>query len=353
MCNRARPPSQGGIALDGPDRSAKGRSRIGRIGRGFGTPNVARGAAIGAVLTIVFHLALVQTMLGSNDFWRRKFIGEDLGSSWIPVTIVFFGFWGLGILALKLVNVGRGRRALRLIAATLPSDASTVTGSTALRMMGDMASLPTWTRRFPAYARTRIALLGASRSRNADEIREEVLNRSALEANIMETSFIPVGAFLWAIPIMGVLGTTIGLSQAVANFAGALDPDSDFAQLIGELGKVTPSLALAFDTTMVALGVSILLFFEPAGVRQRDEDALAQLDEFCLAELLPRVGGQQSAVARALDLSVQVEHLASAIRRQEDVQDRLVQSLGELRGSLEDLMGARPGAARRSPRGLA
>jgi hypothetical protein len=141
--------------------------------------------------------------------------------------------------------------------------------------MGDMASLPSWTRRFPAYARTRIALLGASRSRNADEIREEVLNRSALEANIMETSFIPVGVSLWAIPILGFLGTTIGLSQAVANFAGALDPDSDFAQLIGELGKVTPSLA--FDTTMVALGVSILLFFVSAWVRQRDEDALAQV----------------------------------------------------------------------------
>jgi hypothetical protein len=59
-------------------------------------------------LTVVFHLALVQTLLGSNDFWRRKFIGDDLGSSWIPVTMVFFGFWGLGILALKLVTVSRG-----------------------------------------------------------------------------------------------------------------------------------------------------------------------------------------------------------------------------------------------------
>ena len=289
-------------------------------------------------------------MIGDNDFWRRKFIGADLGSSWIPVLIVFLGFWGVGMLGLKVLASQRAGRALRLVRRVVAAEEPTVTGSAAERTLNQLARLPAWVRSYPAYARTQIALRGASRSRDFDEIADEVLNRSALEANVMETSFIPVGAFLWAIPILGFLGTTVGLSQAVASFAGALDPRSNFEQLIGELSKVTPSLAFAFDTTMVALGVVMLLYFATSWVRKQEESALAQLDDYCLVELLPRVGGQQSAARRALDLRVQVEHLRSAVSEQAEVQARLAVSLRELRDAL-DGTGSPPSEPVRRDRG--
>ncbi|MEI2659369.1 MAG: MotA/TolQ/ExbB proton channel family protein [Bifidobacterium adolescentis] len=50
----------------------------------------------------------------------------------------------------------------------------------------------------------------------------------------------------WAVPILGFLGTVIGITMAIAN----ITPD----QLESSLGEVTAGLAVAFDTTASVTG---------------------------------------------------------------------------------------------------
>lgn len=93
-------------------------------------------------------------------------------------------------------------------------------------------------------------------------------------------SFVRI--MIWAIPMLGFLGTVLGISEAL----GGLDlgGEGDFQ---GMMGKLRGSLYVAFDTTALALTFAILLMFFQfaidrmenrlmAGVEARSREILAQ-----------------------------------------------------------------------------
>jgi len=61
---------------------------------------------------------------------------------------------------------------------------------------------------------------------------------------------------IWATPMLGFLGTVLGISQALGGIS--VGPDNDFQQMMGGLQG---SLYIAFDTTALALTLSMVLMF--------------------------------------------------------------------------------------------
>ena len=61
---------------------------------------------------------------------------------------------------------------------------------------------------------------------------------------------------IWATPMLGFLGTVLGISQALGGIS--VGPDNDFQQMMGGLQS---SLYVAFDTTALALTLSMVLMF--------------------------------------------------------------------------------------------
>ena len=61
---------------------------------------------------------------------------------------------------------------------------------------------------------------------------------------------------IWATPMLGFLGTVLGISQALGGIA--VGPENDFQQMMGGLQG---SLYVAFDTTALALSLSMVLMF--------------------------------------------------------------------------------------------
>ncbi len=61
---------------------------------------------------------------------------------------------------------------------------------------------------------------------------------------------------IWATPMLGFLGTVLGISQALGGIS--VGPDNDFQQMMGGLQG---SLYIAFDTTALALSLSMVLMF--------------------------------------------------------------------------------------------
>ncbi len=76
---------------------------------------------------------------------------------------------------------------------------------------------------------------------------------------------------IWSIPILGFLGTVMGITLAIAN----VTPD----QLETSLDEVTNGLAVAFDTTALALSLSLVLGFASLFIKRAEEDLLSQIDE--------------------------------------------------------------------------
>ena len=94
----------------------------------------------------------------------------------------------------------------------------------------------------------------------------------------MTSSFSLPKVLLWAIPLMGFIGTVIGMSQAVGSFDSVLSNADNVDGLKNGLVKVTGGLGTAFDTTYLALVISVILAF-PLNVCERNEDRLlSQID---------------------------------------------------------------------------
>jgi hypothetical protein len=96
----------------------------------------------------------------------------------------------------------------------------------------------------------------------------------------MQSSYALVWFVVWAVPIMGFLGTIIGITGAVGN----LSPKALEASLSG----VTSGLGVAFDTTALSLSLSIVLMFVKYFVERYENKLLSQVDERANAELVGR-----------------------------------------------------------------
>lgn len=82
---------------------------------------------------------------------------------------------------------------------------------------------------------------------------------------------------IWSIPILGFLGTVMGITLAIAN----VTPD----QLETSLDEVTNGLAVAFDTTALALSLSLVLGFASLFIKRAEESLLGDIDERCRLEV--------------------------------------------------------------------
>jgi biopolymer transport protein ExbB/TolQ len=119
-----------------------------------------------------------------------------------------------------------------------------------------------------------------------------------LDRERFSSSFDLVGLLVWAIPILGFIGTVLGISLSVGSFSGVLTSlqgaGSITDQMQPALAGVTFGLAVAFDTTLLALLLSIPLLFANSMVRARVARHLDLVDESVLSEVLP-------ALARAME----------------------------------------------------
>jgi biopolymer transport protein ExbB/TolQ len=88
---------------------------------------------------------------------------------------------------------------------------------------------------------------------------------------------------VWAIPTLGFIGTVIGISLALA-FAGEVD-----LQDPSLLAELTKRLAVAFNTTLLALVMSALLVFVQHVVQAYEERALNRAGQYCLDNLINRL----------------------------------------------------------------
>jgi biopolymer transport protein ExbB/TolQ len=108
--------------------------------------------------------------------------------------------------------------------------------------------------------------------KTTEKLEDQLKYLAELASEKMHDSYALVRTIIWAVPILGFLGTVIGITLAIAN----VTPD----QLESGLDSVTGGLAVAFDTTALALTLSLLLVFCSFIVEQSESKILSQVEEF-------------------------------------------------------------------------
>ena len=111
------------------------------------------------------------------------------------------------------------------------------------------------------------------------------------EKEQLKGSFALPRFMVWAIPILGFIGTVWGISNGIAHFSDAMTNTgsvTDVSAMLKEnLPLVTNSLATAFDTTLLALLLSIPLMMLMLTIEKSEETYLIDLDERWFHEIKP------------------------------------------------------------------
>ena len=105
----------------------------------------------------------------------------------------------------------------------------------------------------------------------------------------MDASYALVRVFVWAVPTLGFIGTVLGLGAAVGGFSESLDTAASLESLKASIGTVTGGLGVAFDTTLLALVLSIVIMFPASAVQRMEEGLIGAVDDYCAECLLPRL----------------------------------------------------------------
>lgn len=117
-------------------------------------------------------------------------------------------------------------------------------------------------------------------NKSVQETMEVVRIQSDISMNYLDTSFSIIRYLAWSIPSIGFIGTVFGISGAL----GQMD-----AAAAGDLSGVTSLLGTAFDTTLVALFLSIILMFRIHRIQQIEESFIIQVQDYIMQNFVNRI----------------------------------------------------------------
>lgn len=254
-------------------------------------------AAAALAATGVFFAAVVWPLEGS-------YIGDLFGArGWVPYVITWLALWAGTILVAKTRALAIQRRSFAL--DLLPEAIApriTVKNARFFVQHLDQAARPLG----PSFLaeRLRRALETFRVRRSTPEVLEQLTVQAGADAAAVESSYTMVRVFIWAIPILGFIGTVIGIGAAVSGFSTSVAEAVDLEVMKHSIGAVTSGLGVAFDTTLLALVVSIFIMFPASSLQKAEEDLLGRVDQWCESQLTRRLDDGAEDTTRGLGTEI-------------------------------------------------
>jgi biopolymer transport protein ExbB/TolQ len=236
---------------------------------------VVRSAFLWGALASLGFFILIHTDTLRGEFFKRYFAGH-----WINYTETIMFFIGMALLILRSCDLAEQRYSLK----KKPFDDVPPLGDAAdesRALLAQLDQLPAGEQQTYLPRRLREALETIIRKGTADDLESELKYLSDVDGGRAHSGYAMVRLIIWAIPILGFLGTVIGITMAIA----ALDPKA----LEKSMDVVTKGLGVAFDTTALALALSMCLMFLQYFVDKQENSLLADVDERTLELLSTRL----------------------------------------------------------------
>lgn len=234
---------------------------------------------LGTMVSVVFFV-LAERYASPTGYIQRYTMGHP-----VNYTETWMFFWALAELVFKYLEVRGDQRRLR--SSWLPATSGVEPVSTAAALFDRLEQLPIADRQSMIVRRLRDALSDIKESGSAENIDHQLRHLAEKEAESAHDSYGFTRLIIWAIPILGFLGTVIGITIAIAN----VSPD----QLESSLSEVTGGLAVAFDTTGVALIMSMILMFVLFTVERLEQGVLSAVEHRAVKDLAYRFAARSAA----------------------------------------------------------
>lgn len=236
---------------------------------------------LAVILTIFFYVAILPF---PNSWLNQKFMGQGV----IPYAIAFFTAWCSVILFIKWRKLVMQKRCLQM--RIVPDDSSFVLSPRNVdEIIETIHSLVDDPRQFVLFNRISIALSNLRNMGRVSDVDEILRTQGESDEAISESSYVVLAGFLWAIPILGFIGTVLGLSIAIGEFGSVMSASGKADALLPALKQVTAGLGLAFDTTLEALAAALTIQLTITFLRKSEQEFLDGCSEYCTRQIVNKL----------------------------------------------------------------
>ena len=248
-------------------------------------PEVAKNILALVVSIIVVHLfyvgyvwpesaALIEASRAAGQSAPRNIV--VILKDWEQEIAIILMFWGLYLIFEKSIAIMRERYLFNVDLLDGNGDGG-----------GDMAATLRTLEGLPEKIRSAPLVRTLMASLRRFLITGDVHNTSeTIEASVdamaqkQEAENSLIRYLIWAIPAIGFIGTVRGIGEALSQADQAL---------AGDIAGMTESLGVAFNSTFVALLISIVLMFLLHQLQRLQDGMLVDTQEYCESFLLNRI----------------------------------------------------------------
>lgn len=245
--------------------------------------NAVFSAVLGAALSVGFYGLLFAAMkFGPTQAYtgqiERYFLGHPVA---VAATILFS--FALAILVSKTLGVMAQNAHLDRIRDLdlLPASDGVVgpaqawlddndVGHVARNWLTQLSGLPEATRQSHFVTRLQEVLTRQAQRGSAKHLADDLRELAGRDGDAAHDSLGLVRIIVWAIPMLGFLGTVIGITQTLGGL--------DFSSGTGAVDNLKSGLYVAFDTTAMGLVLSVVAIFLQFPVERSEQRLLAAID---------------------------------------------------------------------------
>ena len=185
-------------------------------------------------------------------------------------------FWAMAIMGLKARQSLDERRLLEQEIVPI-SEGTSILPEDTREYVRSLEALPgeDANRLLPRALVTALARFAATR--NIQDVSDAVRNVCERESDRLDSELSMVRYISWAIPSIGFIGTVRGIGDALSQAYKAVE---------GDIAGVTASLGVAFNSTFVALVLSIVLMFLMHQLQLRQERLVLEVQNYADRRLI-------------------------------------------------------------------
>ncbi|MBF0199909.1 MAG: MotA/TolQ/ExbB proton channel family protein [Desulfamplus sp.] len=206
----------------------------------------------------------------------------------VPFVIVFFFWWSLAVLFIKWRKLVFQKRALTLMVVPQSRDFE-LNQDSARDILSRMYGLVDDPRHFVLLNRIERALANLHNIGMIADVSAVLHAQARNDEDQMESSYGLVKGFVWAIPVLGFIGTVLGLSRAIGNFGTVISSSDGLETLRVSLQAITSGLAVAFDTTLIALAGALCVQLIMVALKKKEEGFLDECNDYCHANIISKL----------------------------------------------------------------
>lgn len=217
-----------------------------------------------------------------------KAVAMILERGWTPYAMVALFVLALTILFIKWRKLAFQKKAFGVELIPVGNNFA-LTSETALDVIKTLNESVDDPKRFVLFNRIERALLNLKNVGNVSDVSEMLRAQAENDESHMDSSYGILSGIIWVIPILGFIGTVVGLSGAIGGFGAVLNTDATVSSLRDSLAPVTSNLGIAFDTTFVALVLAMIVQMLMTLLRKQEEMFLDACRDYAHVNVISRL----------------------------------------------------------------